>query len=271
MKTSMIMAVITAVTLFTGLAEQTNVSQTQDSLLPYIKVDKVWASEDFDVFLEHLSIEQRSELKNVLHMDCNKNYGNDELIQIKKCILWESSNVFTYPFKSNDVDYDKIVQWVAKKAGVDAKDIAGQSTFKLEKLVCEKVFNEYLDSLTPGKREELLKNFTSNDRLLTNSGYVAILLGLPGGGWAWGGILAGRADYKDTLAAIIQIYKFKTQALNNSGTKVLSMADSFDLGQKKYFSANPEEKEVGRKILQELASRGHQSAIYILKINNETR
>lgn len=159
MKTSMIMAVITAVTLFTGLAEQTNVSQTQDSLLPYIKVDKVWASEDFDVFLEHLSIEQRSELKNVLHMDCNKNYGNDELIQIKKCILWESSNVFTYPFKSNDVDYDKIVQWVAKKAGVDAKDIAGQSTFKLEKLVCEKVFNEYLDSLTPGKREELLKNW----------------------------------------------------------------------------------------------------------------
>jgi len=266
----MLAVVVMAAVSHSGTAEPTSGAQMQSPLLPYVKINKVWGDDDFNEFIEHLSIEQRQELKKALGIDCKKDYGNSELTIIKKRIIWEYSSVFTYPFKSNEVNYDEIVQWVAGKTGVSAKDLAMKSSFVLEQLICEKIFKEYIDALPAEKRDEILKQYTSNDRLLTKAGYPAsvasVLLG-PGLGIT-GCVLAGRADYKDTLAAIIQIHKFKLQALKDSNVKTPAVTNSFDLAQKKYFSTDTVEKEAGIKALQELASQGHQSAIYILKINN---
>ena len=79
--------------------------------------------------------------------------GSDESA---KQLLWHYSALFAYPFKSNEVPYHEIVQWIAEKKGVRRRELRVYNTFQLECRIFDKL-------LMP---EERAAATTSFDKLL---------------------------------------------------------------------------------------------------------
>ncbi len=76
---------------------------------------------------------------------------------IRKALIWRAYNKFTYCIRGDsEIDYHGIVQWVARKSGIDDQTIKRASTFALEKEVAEKYFGGIWEHLTPEQRRELI-------------------------------------------------------------------------------------------------------------------
>jgi len=125
-------------------------------------------------------------------------------LALKKQLIWVSSSTFTYPLKSNAVDYHSLVQWVAKKKGIPKENIQALPTFELEKKIVEKYFQELWDKLTPEQRKELLDRLEKQlGQAIPNKAAIALM----GGGAALAALgttvaLTGFAFYT-TMSVII--------------------------------------------------------------------
>ena len=81
---------------------------------------------------------------------------------IQKQVLWLSSNILTYPFKSaSDQDYHSLVNWVSVEAGVSNPIVNSAPTFTLERELFKMLFAQLWDKMTAKQREELLTKVDS--------------------------------------------------------------------------------------------------------------
>jgi hypothetical protein len=97
---------------------------------------------------------------------------------LKKELIWVSSSTILYPFKSDRVDYQSLVQWVARKKGVPKEQVQALPTFELEKKIVEKYFEDLWDRLTQEQREELLDTLEKElGKTIPNKGAIVLMSG----------------------------------------------------------------------------------------------
>ena len=77
-------------------------------------------------------------------------------VAIKRKLMWVSSHLLLYPFKSSEVDYHSLVQWVARAKGIPAEQVQALPTFALERQIVDRYFADLWDKLTPEQRREVL-------------------------------------------------------------------------------------------------------------------
>ncbi len=142
-----------------------NMLSSQDSLMPFVHPDSKVTESEFEEFLNHLPLNQKQLLLLSLcksesqkqEIEAMQNVSPDEIIKEAK---WMSSHWITYPFKT--FDYHTMVQWVAKKLSIHEAVVGNATTFQLEHLICEKMFERMWDKLSPEEREKLLSELGSN-------------------------------------------------------------------------------------------------------------
>ena len=65
--------------------------------------------------------------------------------------------------EDKEIDYHEIVQWAAKKLGVDSLHVKNFSTYQLEKEVAEKYFAQLWKDLPPEERQKLIDNIVEDE------------------------------------------------------------------------------------------------------------
>jgi uncharacterized protein YaaW (UPF0174 family) len=100
-------------------------------------------------------------------------------VRIKNGLLWVANSKLWYPTSSSEnIDYHKIVRWVAGKKGIDSEQVDALPTFELERKIVEKYFADIWDKLTPKQREELLKKIEEETHSkIGNKGAIALMGG----------------------------------------------------------------------------------------------
>jgi len=99
-------------------------------------------------------------------------------LALKKQLIWVSSSTITYPFRSNQVDYHSLVQWVARKKGVPDEQVQALPTFELERKIVDKYFEDLWNRLTPDQRRELLDRLEKElGKTIPNKGAIALMGG----------------------------------------------------------------------------------------------
>ena len=124
--------------------------------------DGNWGHDELHEFLTDLpsrDIEQIAVgLEIVDKKTARKTPNKDLVVYVEKEIIWLSSNVLTYGFRSNKVDYHETVKWVAWQIGVEKDIIEECSTFIIEKAILEKLFIDAWDQLSQEQRRKVLED-----------------------------------------------------------------------------------------------------------------
>ncbi len=95
--------------------------------------------------------------------------------EIKKQIVWLSTNVMAYPFVKKDrVDYHELVKTVASDFGVEQPKVRTQTSFYVERAINEQVFVKMWDRLSPGRRQELLLKIDARKKIKDHAGIAAL-------------------------------------------------------------------------------------------------
>ena len=142
--------------------------------------------EDFNNFLKSCTPLERIQMMYALHdlpskynkasleivlKDFNDGKLNDYEIspdKIRKALVWRAYNKMTYIFRGDkEVDYHGILQWAARKLGIDSEKIKNYSTFNLEKEVAKKYFDNLWERLSSEQREELVNNFIKDENFFS--------------------------------------------------------------------------------------------------------
>lgn len=103
-----------------------------------------------------------------------------KLVSIHKEMLWRSSHVVTYPFKSlENINYhDDIVVWCSEEVGIPKDEARFTSTFDLERQILRKSFENSWDQLNQSQRRALLQKIDSNmpdvETIVAMSGATAL-------------------------------------------------------------------------------------------------
>lgn len=142
-------------------------SEYDDPLLPFIKADKKISEKDFESFIDHLDAGQKAMLWKALTGDIVSGEALETTDIVKKT-HWTSSHWITYKF--TDFDYHEMTMWTAKKLGVDQEKCESATTFQLEHMICEKLFEKMWDKLTPAQRQEVLKEANLDNKYAAMSG-----------------------------------------------------------------------------------------------------
>ena len=78
---------------------------------------------------------------------------------VRKALVWRAYNKVTYYFRGDkEVDYHGIVQWAARKAGIEKKHANNLPTFTIERRIAERYFEAIWDKLTTEQRIAVLGN-----------------------------------------------------------------------------------------------------------------
>jgi uncharacterized protein YaaW (UPF0174 family) len=241
----------------------------------------LWTEFDLNGFLAGTSAEDILSLKKALLLvdsaaTVQSLSGHAQDVEdVRRRLLWKSTNILAYPFRNpRNIQYHEVLKWVATEANAPDDIVDSQSTFVIERVICEQLFIEVWDKLSETQRRELMTKIEINggtDRAmdhaviasLSGSAALAALTGtahfagfafysalsttistvagwfgatLPFAaytstsslvafltgpvGWALmaagslaGIALAGRANAKDTTAAVVQIHSLKVAAL----------------------------------------------------------
>ena len=135
---------------------------------PFVLPKLKWTPNHLHSFIKALPKNARLTLKKALELlpsgatVANLMSGDQDAKDIQKRVLWLSSNILTYPFKSvSDLDYHAMVTWVAAKAGVSKSIVNSASTFTLERELFKMLFAQLWDKMTAKQREDLLKKVDS--------------------------------------------------------------------------------------------------------------
>lgn len=99
---------------------------------------------------------------------------------VRKALVWRAYNKITYPFRSSEeVDYHEIVQWSAKKSGVEENHVSNLPTFTLERRIAERYFEAIWDKLNPEQRVEVLANIEKEaGKIIPNKSSLASMSGV---------------------------------------------------------------------------------------------
>jgi len=128
-----------------------------------------WSEVETYKFLLKVSEEGMKSLRKSLDMpDPAPGLSRDKNIaEIQKQVLWVSSNIVTWPFRdATKINQHELTRWVAKEIGVDPWLVDTQPTFILERAVCEKMWANIWDKLTPQQRTELLNKIDPGNKIL---------------------------------------------------------------------------------------------------------
>ena len=139
----------------------------KDPLLPFIFADKKISEKDFETFCDNLNAGQKANLWKAITGEIVSGEAV-ETSDIVKELHWASSHWITYRFKK--FDYHDMVVWTAEKLDVPKEICEKATTFKLEHMICEKVFAQMWDKLTPAQRKEALKEANLDSKYATMSG-----------------------------------------------------------------------------------------------------
>jgi uncharacterized protein YaaW (UPF0174 family) len=160
-------------------------------LAPYVHRNERWGSERLFEFLNAMS---KKDLTSVAKAIDVKHYlGRDkarDIYAINHQLLWESSSIFTYPFKSvRSIDYQNIVAWCASEVGIGRKQSDFTTTFDLEQAILRRQFVDIWNKLDKKKRAALIKKIgisghASGIRLAHVSDHInpSVLVGMSGAG-----------------------------------------------------------------------------------------
>lgn len=126
----------------------------QDPLLPYIKPDVWWQTEDLTTFLEHLNDPQQK----LVLLSLKKENSPFDVTQIKKDVRWSASHVTTYPFrdKTGYHYHDEILKWLAGEFQIRDEIRFGLPSLALERRIFEAVVGELWKDLSVEQRKEVL-------------------------------------------------------------------------------------------------------------------
>lgn len=141
-----------------------------DPLLPYIKPEAKVTQQDFIALLYKMSDSQKNSIWNAVlsqKKQSTKIPTADELVaEMHKA----SRHWVTVHF--SDFNYHETVKWTAEKLGVHKAVCAAATTFQLEHLITEKVFEQVWDKLSVEQRKELVREVGLPEKYANMSGAV---------------------------------------------------------------------------------------------------
>jgi hypothetical protein len=151
------------------------------SVAPFVKPKLKWTPEDFYRFLTTLPPDARLALKKSLDLLKPESKVSDlktadkDAQDIQKKVLWLSSNILMYPFKSaSKLDYHRLVSWASGKAGVPKELIQDRSTFFLERELFKLLFVQLWDKLNAQQRQDLLVKIDPNGSIKDKAAVAAL-------------------------------------------------------------------------------------------------
>ncbi len=140
-----------------------------------------WTPNHLYNFLNSLPPEARLDLKKSLELLSSTATTKDlktsaqDADDIRKKVLWLSSNILAYPFKkAKSLDYHKLLSWVSTEAGVSKQVVSVASTFDIERDLYRIFFAQLWDKMTPKQREELLKKVDPNGHIADKAAIAAL-------------------------------------------------------------------------------------------------
>lgn len=152
--------VICGVLFFARSQKGTGILQKEDPLLRYCCLKGMMDSKQFENFLIHLSDERITNLRCAIGLvklnESDQKKGKlEKREEVKKWLNWQSKHWATWLVTKNDVDYDEIVRWTAKKLKI--KNTEYFSTFQMERKILNAMFEKIWDKMTPQQRQQALK------------------------------------------------------------------------------------------------------------------
>lgn len=98
--------------------------------------------------------------------DYNNKNKAQQIEAIHREILWQSSSIFTYPFKSLEaINYHDVVVWCASNLEIPKNEARFTSTWDLEHLILERQFASIWDNLSEERRIELLAKIDTENQI----------------------------------------------------------------------------------------------------------
>lgn len=148
---------------------------------PFVFPKLKWSPSHLHDFIKALPNEARLKLKKTLGLLPDVatvawlETSDQDAKDIQKEVLWLSSNILSYPFKSaSDLDYHSLVSWVSVEAGVSKPTVNSASTFTLERELLKKLFAQLWNKMTAKQREDLLTKVDSNGQIKDKAAMAAM-------------------------------------------------------------------------------------------------
>ena len=146
-------------------------------LAPHVLQLTKWKAGDLFTFCNAMTQDELSSLATGLELQkSSTDQSKPQLLSaIHKEIVWQSSNVLSYSFKSiEEIDYHRIVSWCAQGVGIDSTTTSFTSTFDLEQAILKKQFSELWDKLSNNQPLELLEKFDSHHTIQDRAAVAAM-------------------------------------------------------------------------------------------------
>ena len=146
-------------------------------LAPYVSRLTKWKAGDLFTFCNAMNQTDLASLARGLELPTpSAEDSKPQLLSaIHKEIVWQSSNIVSYSFKSiEEIDYHRIVSWCAQSVGVDSTTTSFTSTFDLEQAIVKKQFSELWDKLTNNQRLELLEKIDTGHTIQDRAAVAAM-------------------------------------------------------------------------------------------------
>lgn len=167
-----------------GSSDQPSESAPVDPLVRmarFVEPEINWTARQLNVFLDELpdtgllSLKQGLGLLEGTASTADLAGTPEDQRQIKKQLLWVSSNIFKYPVSDIEgIPYHDLVKWVASKTSVDQEIVKSCTTYPLERAINEQAFAMLWDSLDESRRKELLATIDTAGRIQDHAGVAAL-------------------------------------------------------------------------------------------------
>lgn len=146
---------------------KSDVKTRKDPLLKYCKLHGNMDSKSFDDFLSHMSKKRQLLVLSSINKNVSKYKKLDSVSKykiIKAKLIWLSSHWMSYPFKDKDnVNYDEIVRWVAKKYNISGTE--NKTTIQIERQILSKMFADIWDKMTVEQRKAALLKMQNKSKI----------------------------------------------------------------------------------------------------------
>ena len=145
-------------------------------LSPFVDPSTKWGPKELFKFLNQVSEEHLVPLGKALEIE--DFWGKSKPARIEAIhneILWQSSSILTYPFKSaENINYHEYVVWCIEEMGATGNEARFTSTFDLEKEMFRRQFINLWDMLGIPQRKELLEKIDVSKQIKDVTAIVAV-------------------------------------------------------------------------------------------------
>ncbi len=116
-----------------------------------------WGSKELFQFVDALKPEHLNDFGSALEIPNFPTDRSAQIMAIHKEILYQSSNILTYEFKSADsINYHELVVWCAGEVGISSDHANWTSTFDVEREILERLLANMWDKFSYEQRMQLL-------------------------------------------------------------------------------------------------------------------